>query len=327
MKIFIPNLWTSGAWGIVRGYAHIFEKFSSGLAELGASVTHDENADVDVDLYICPPGAYRRRRNASVLYTMWEDKNLGAPVIHEDNALVLKHLEGLRRADHIVVPSSWCVEIFKPHFNGKIDVVPLAVDQEYSYKKRNPKLPFRWLYVGASNYRKGIDVIEDVWKHLLNNPNMELYIKTTGGEAVEQGKFQTDSNVIVDTRRLSLNDLVEVYHSADAFLFPTAGEGFGLTLAEAMSTGLPCICTEYGGHLDFTDSDSVFYIGMDDNGERVVANAAHLAREMKHVVSNYRKALLKGKRASRAVSRLTWDSSCRGVYTTLKHARRHDLNG
>jgi glycosyltransferase involved in cell wall biosynthesis len=308
VKVFIPDFWTEQKWGVARGYYHIFLEFSKGLTKLGATITHDPEEDVDIDLYICPPAVYERRRYASVLYTMWEN-------VHIDR----NHLEGFKEATQVVVPSQFCFDLFRPESKCEMSIVPLGIGEEFTFKKRKPKGKFRWLFVGSSNFRKGTDVIHDVWKHLLSNQTMELYIKTTGDETIEQGIFQMDSNVIVDTRRVDQSDLVDIYHSADAFLFPTSGEGFGLTLAEAMSTGLPCICTEYSGHLDFTDKDSVYYIGLDHGGERLAANAADLAREMKHLVTDYRKALLKGRKASRAVSRLTWDSSCRGVYKVLRN--------
>lgn len=308
MKVYIPDVWGDSRWGIARGYVHIFEKFSAGLATLGAEVTHDPDADVDIDLFVTTPGCYRRRREASVLYTMWENTEIDPD-----------HLEKLKLADRVIVPSTWCKEIFEKHHKAQTSVVPLAIDPIFTRRKRKLKGRFRWLFVGASNYRKGIDVIDDVWAHLLNNPSMELYMKTTGGSGVDQGIFQTDNNVIVDTRRVEPSQLVDIYHSADGFLFPTAGEGFGLTLAEAMSTGLPCICTKYSGHLDFTDESSVFYVELDRGGKRPAANAVDLAKQMKRVMNNYRRALLKGRAASKAVSRLTWDNSCRGVYTILSN--------
>jgi glycosyltransferase involved in cell wall biosynthesis len=46
--------------------------------------------------------------------------------------------------------------------------------------------------------------------------------------------------------RLSL-----LYNGMDLFTLPTGGEGWGLPILEAMSSGVPCLVTGYSGHLDF----------------------------------------------------------------------------
>jgi glycosyltransferase involved in cell wall biosynthesis len=48
------------------------------------------------------------------------------------------------------------------------------------------------------------------------------------------------------TGQLAADDLVALYSGAAAFAFPSAWEGFGLPLLEAMSVGLPCVVTDGG---------------------------------------------------------------------------------
>ncbi len=45
--------------------------------------------------------------------------------------------------------------------------------------------------------------------------------------------------------------LANVYKGMDVFCLPTGGEGFGLPILEAMAAGLPCLVTNYSGHVDF----------------------------------------------------------------------------
>jgi len=167
------------------------------------------------------------------------------------------YLENINKADSVLVPSFWVKSVFiKNGVTRPIYVVPHGVDPVYEYRER--KLPpkggrFRYLWVGAPNNRKGYEEITYAWEQLGfgENDSVELYLKSTGlkldRDVVEVG------NATIDNRMLEVEELVELYHSAHCFVLPTRGEGFGLTLAEAMRTGLPSICTLYSGVTEFFD--------------------------------------------------------------------------
>jgi glycosyltransferase involved in cell wall biosynthesis len=76
-----------------------------------------------------------------------------------------------------------------------------------------------------------------------------------------------------------------IYKEADVYCLATRGEGFGLTIAEASSHGLPCIVPNKGGHIDFLDKennflyDSYYSTVLDCNGPYSSVN-------MKYVESN-----------------------------------------
>jgi glycosyltransferase involved in cell wall biosynthesis len=45
--------------------------------------------------------------------------------------------------------------------------------------------------------------------------------------------------------------LAQIVNVFDVFTLPTGGEGFGLPILEAMACGIPCVVTDYSGHVDF----------------------------------------------------------------------------
>lgn len=295
-------------------------------ALLATGVTFDVRAEVAV--HVCTPMAFvpvPDRRN--VLYTMWE-----SPDFPERMRM------RLGEADLVLVPSRFCADLFRP-FCRSVAVVPLGVDLDLY---RPPAAPrewvkgesFQWLAVGAPNARKGWDVILDVWNHVFKGrPECHLYIKIMGSsdamkEALGDGwtphpkGVLVRGNAILDMRRLPAPLLARTYQMSHGFLYPTSGEGFGLTLLEAMATGLPAIVTRYSGVLDFTSADCVRYVDwtpeyavaeVEGDGEHpdltlncAMAKPQEVVDQMMDVMGNYRAARRMGQRAARAARGWSW---------------------
>jgi len=247
------------------------------------------------------------------------------------------YIEALNRADKLLVPSQYCKDLLEEH-NVKPEtfVFPLGISTDFKLKKKRKfpmKRPFRFLWVGAPNPRKGWEEIIFVWKNAMFDqiPDVELYLKTT-----RVGKKRKMHNVYLDGRNLSKKELVKLYHSADCFVFPTRGEGFGFTLAEAMRTGMPSIATGHSGHMDFFD-DKVGYTidwkwgestieqqrsktreSMESHNIKVaMPDLEDLAAKMVYVFTNYDEALKKGKVASQRISsKFTWQRSAK-IFTDI----------
>ncbi len=61
-------------------------------------------------------------------------------------------------------------------------------------------------------------------------------------------------NILVIDEVLPRGEVNALYSIADAYVSVHRSEGFGLTLLEAMSAGLPVIATGYGGNTDFMNA-------------------------------------------------------------------------
>lgn len=239
----------------------------------------------------------------------------------EAETMPVQWIRQIQIADYLLVPSTWVKDIFSKWFDKeKIFVVNHGVEPVFEFKRRkmpNGK-PFRFLWLGAPNPRKGWEEVIAIWDKVgfSKVPNMELYIKTT-----KYPKVEKKANVILDGRKLSTRELVKLYHSAHCFIFPTRGEGFGLTLAEAMRTGLPCIATEFSGVTDYFDSKVGYPVGyeigevdiIDQTGKKVdtvlgsFPKLEEIIERMIEVVGDYKTAIKKGERASKRIrSKFTW---------------------
>ena len=130
--------------------------------------------------------------------------------------------------------------------------------------------------------------------------------------------------MITDNRELNGEQLKLLYNSAHCFVLPTTGEGWGLTLTEAMATGCPSIWTHCSAMLDYADEKvgypiTEFQWGTARDDARVkqglpaeykmpVVDPRTLLRKMQEVYSDWeRGAWNRGKAASdRMHSRYTW---------------------
>ena len=270
--------------------------------------------DADDSVVIASPDLYTQpiEGKTNWLFTM-----------NEATTLPQYCIDNIRKADFLFTPSTWCKAILSKYFSPlKIHVVNHGVSSEFEYQKRKfpTDRPFRFLWVGAPNPRKGWGEVINIWKQGFSKiGSVELYVKTTGSEKIDKNQ-----NIIFDSRKLTRRELVKLYQSSHCFLFPTHGEGFGLTLAEAMATGLPCISPSYSGVTDFFDGDVGFplqyimgkteqkFVGHYDKVETECAFPVpnDLFKKMAFVLNNYRKALELGKKASiRIKKHFTWEKS------------------
>lgn len=144
----------------------------------------------------------------------------------------------LKRAKQIVAVSRYTAEQTKSIFRlSDISVIPngITLDGPFRFKERtSPHKPFRLLFVGNWSARKGVDLLAPIMKQL--GPDFELFFTGT----VNRG---TPTNMHSIGKPVGTSELARQYEEADALLFPSRLEGFGLVALEAQACGLPVIAT------------------------------------------------------------------------------------
>jgi len=124
---------------------------------------------------------------------------------------------------------------------------------------------------------------------------------------------ETIPHIEIITEQLSEEDMVRAYRSADAFVLPSRGEGWGLPIIQAMAMGLPTIATNWSGQVDFMGEDrQQSYALKIDHLENVPRDSSygwvngkiwaqpsedHLVELFKHVYEHPEEARELGKRA------------------------------
>lgn len=278
----------------------------------------------------------------------------------------------IARFDAVIVNSTFLVDVFQQHFPTKpVFLCHLGVDTDtFTYKRRIVGVPFRFLWCGAATDRKGYKQLLDAWglaQEILARPSslpghpgpvrrsrgpaiptlhrappIELYMKTTkvgdaGSVKRQVSSRGTVTNIVIDTRDLPAAELAAVYHRSHAFLFPTWGEGFGLTLAEAMATGLPCAYTAWSGHMDFAGPATGYPLkyfpdaatNFDPEGKVVCPLARPDVQDLAITIvamwkANYSDALKKGAAAAQVIrDGFTWDRTGRRLVEIAEACAEH----
>lgn len=160
----------------------------------------------------------------------------------------------------------------------KIRVVPLGVHEAMLSPPAPEPFPlatrkrFRFLFVGGTILRKGIDLLIDAYvREFSPDDDVCLVVKDFGVGSFYRN--QTYDHFIRELQRqpgtpaieylsdeLTSEALRDLYHACDCLVHPYRGEGFGLPIAEAMACGLPVVVPEDGGASDFCTPETAVLV-------------------------------------------------------------------
>tara|TARA_Y100000588_G_C14271520_1_gene932541 strand:+ start:364 stop:1479 length:1116 start_codon:yes stop_codon:yes gene_type:complete len=165
----------------------------------------------------------------------------------------------------------------------RIVVIPLAVSPNYrlinsiqatrSALLGSPIQPvdtFVLLHVGTNIYRKNIPTLLEALS-ILDGRGYNVVLVKVGpsfwedgyGELIDRLKV---SNLIHEVGLVSEDDLVKIYNSSDALLFPSIFEGFGRPVVEAQACGLPCVIASTSSLPEVGGPHSLYHAAADAPG-------------------------------------------------------------
>lgn len=188
------------------------------------------------------------------------------PKFHEYTNIVkeTRKARAVRDFDHIVAISEATKNDLVAHLKvpeHKITTAYLGVDSVFESAKPKPRESFlgkyeidpSWRYIlGVSTIepRKNIIGILNAYKILQQKPahrDLRLVLSGNMGWRNEELKRFLDSyphrDKIVFAGYVALEDMPSLYHHAEAFLFLSHYEGFGIPILEAMKSSCPVVCS------------------------------------------------------------------------------------
>ena len=159
------------------------------------------------------------------------------------------HLDAaeIQSAQKHIIASDFSMQAL--HYNNvsssDIFKVPYGVNHHvFNQIKSNHKInkKINILFIGEINQRKGIKQILDAAK-ILSNKNFEFNLIGIGMNNHSE-LYQPYKKHVNFLGLVSFETLLSQLKTSDVFIFPSLGEGFGLVLLEALSSGLPIICSK-----------------------------------------------------------------------------------
>ena len=254
-------------------------------------------------LYSYPYGIESLDTQIKIIYTMFE-----STFIPSD----WKRYLGM--ADLVLVPSKFCQEAFARR-GIETKVLPLGYnDKVFTYKEKEEKEVFTFLHYDAFNTRKGWELVFKAFNEEFKDEPVKLILKTIKTSLPFPILKSQYPKVEVIKKELPQEELVDLLHNSDCFVFPSRGEGFGLTPLEALATGTPTIIPNASGMSEYFNPEyfqEVKVAGMipaiyhnfspDDVGEMIDCDLEDLKRQMRYVYEHRTEAYEKAAKGAKWV--------------------------
>lgn len=228
--------------------------------------------------------------------------------------IIIKHL-GISGARIIVVPNG-INKIYAslPHFQNTVAYKELLADYRISQDRVDPLL----VYVGSEHPRKNIEVLFRTVA-LLKRQFPHVLLVKIGNPGIRSGRIRTLELIDeLDIRQnvqllgnIPSDRINELYNIADAMVFPSTNEGFGLPPLEAMAAGCPVICSAAASLPEVVGDGAIMHDASDAEG---------FAASVVHIFTNAAFRAELTSRGNKRAALFSWDTATRSmieVYRSL----------
>lgn len=217
----------------VNGFGYATAHMLTSLAHLGHEVNQNDKT-ADVEIWFDQPHHWKFSKGPyKIGYFPWES-----------TALVKKHIpdwrEQLDACDEVWTPSPIVAEWFRTFIGlrAPVYVYEHGVDPIWAPKERAVEGRFKFLHCGGEAQRKGSkEAMQAIRLGFPQNDDVELNMKMIS-DGWNIGALRRVNFI---NAALSLEELIQMFYDNHAYVYPSWGEGFGLTPLQALATGMPTI--------------------------------------------------------------------------------------
>lgn len=325
LDLRLPEIANDQASGNQLGYSAFALNLAQALRTSGVEMTQS----AEISLFLGPPHLFEPTPGKiSVLSTMWEVHPIPRPIV-----------DFLNRADVLMVPSQFCASLFRRNgVRPPVHVVPLGINPEdwpAAPRVHRPGTPLRFLWVNARAERKGWTFLGKAWADaFVTKSPMMLTIKTSVDphEPIPPEMYNSLLRIHTIARRLSWEELRDLYCMHHVFLYTSTAEGFGLTALEAMACGLLVISPRHTGLAEFINKATAWVVETERVNMRYAQDpdlkVTALAPKVSHLKALIRRAVVEFDqteamrvRAMAHAKQFTWEASARRLLSVLTRSQ------
>lgn len=251
---------------------------------------------------------------------------------HEGSALQRRYLRRtpsiLHKATSVIIPSRYVGATLRelyPFATADIRTVPDAAGETFRPRERDMAALSRigllherfFVFVGRADPRKNIHGLLEGYMGLQAEVRAEvvmvLVLSGELGDLTDAERELVAISGAVVLRDLGDEDLAMLYSSADALVFPTLDEGFGLPVLEAMQCGCPVVTSSRSSLPEVTGGAALL---IDPDDPSTITSALREISE-----SGEMRLSLSSAGVERA-SLFSWSQTARGTMDAYLHAHR-----
>ena len=173
------------------------------------------------------------------------------------NYFLKKELMEYQLTDYINVPSKFSKKTFKKKLQKKIFVNRYGVDTNLfknNFKNKNilkNKKKFVVIYVGGFTYQKGSHYLIKAMNELTTKYDIEFWhVGMIEKELINIIKRYSNSKMKFFGQK-PFKELPKYFSKASIFCIPSIHDGLALVIPQALSSGLPVLCTENSGGKEY----------------------------------------------------------------------------
>ena len=225
--------------------------------------------------------------------------------------LPMKYLS--RRADLVITISRNEMDrLIRKGYSKNVTYVYHGIDESMkNIAKSVNNLPDEYiLAVGRINIRKNLSTLIESMS-LINNQNINLVIVGEDSWKKERINIRDDiKSRVIFLKNISNEELGLIYSKAKVFCFVSLEEGFGLPIIEAMSFGIPVICSNVSA-MPEVSGDAGILVNPNDPNE--IANRINLLINDKVFYEQQKKLSVQKS------SEYSWEKSTKKIIKLCEH--------